>query len=148
MFLFFSLLFFFIVSNFKFGWHAESCRLCGQSKGKVLSEPLLALLGFRRDHGGFLCLRRASGQKSQRQTNKKIKLKTTASFSTWTYLIKIINYSCISPYFCQSVREKWTPLCSSVDQCCFSQNRKTKSDHPERKNHRRLQFKLLYTRWR
>lgn len=51
------------------------------------------------------------------KTNKKIKLKTEARnwFSTyWS------NYSCISLNFCQSVSEKWTPLCSSTDQCCFS----------------------------
>lgn len=120
MFLFF--IAFFIVSNFEFGWHAESCRLCGQSKGKVLGEPLLALLGFRGVHGGFLCLRRASGQKPQRQTNKKLKLKTEARkwFSTVKHIDQMISYSCISLYFCQSVREKWTPLCSSADQCCFS----------------------------
>ena len=49
-------------------------QVCGQSKGKVLSEPLLAL-GVRGVDGGVsLCFRRAAGAKiTTRQKKKKEK---------------------------------------------------------------------------
>lgn len=64
-FLFLSWSFFFF---FKFGWHAESLclQVCGQSKGKVLSEPLLAL-GVRGVDGGVLRFRRASQRGWQKE---------------------------------------------------------------------------------
>lgn len=98
----FFLTFFFVVvdSNFRFGRHAESCRRCGQSKGKVLGEPLLALLGVRGVQGGFLGLRRASGQRPQRQTNKKIKSRRELSHH-------LISYPSISLFF-PSVDKCWS----------------------------------------
>ena len=83
-FLFFFSQFFFLFSSLVDMLNPCVLQVCGQSKGKVLSEPLLALLGVRGVDGGVLCFRRASGRECKEKINTETKQKTTTKIKSET----------------------------------------------------------------